>query len=103
MRPYDRCGSFASILTYPLHVRHPYRGHGSRGGDHRGGHRTGSHAEASAEALARHHRKDGGGNRLRFRRLDFVLKFSVFVAVGVFIDRSFFRRLCRTATIRIFI
>jgi hypothetical protein len=30
-----------------------------------------------------------GGNRLRFRRLDFVLKFSVFAAMGVFMDRSF--------------
>jgi hypothetical protein len=30
-----------------------------------------------------------GGNRLRFRRLDFVLKFPVFVAMGVFMNRSF--------------
>jgi hypothetical protein len=86
-----RSGSFTSILPCAPHDRlDPNLGHGSRGGDLRGGHRTGSHAETSAEALARHHRKDGGGNRLRFRRLDFVLKSFVFVAVGVFIDRSFF-------------
>jgi len=49
------------VLEFRFHLIQTAARHflGARLGDHRGGHRWGSYAGASAEALARYHRKGG--------------------------------------------